>query len=661
MTHSDTRRPSFFWQGVLILCPALALACFVLFALYRESRFSQQQLTMDGSRVAERFTAKFNSTVESNLTLLLHFQNQPLLDPAQDLISVLQNGDVACFTGVIDSSNQLVYPPPSIAAEQYEFPVDDINRTQLALYDDYSNFVLANGTNSETQYQALMSSGVTEPWLSNAKYQHSVALSREGDLERAGVDWMEIIRNRPPIPTRSGWPLQVFAAIQVLRFHLVQPEKEEALNRACSLAIYSGMEDAGYILGKLGSYAGTNSNSSNTKMKAILAGWESVRKTHERVRSAFAALPALANSPMEIIENDSSRVLVWAHKLDNRTAILIQDHDCLAGTAKKTAAETELPQHLGLRLVHAENTFWSSFSPASLDELLTTSPGPGNLQVATFLIDPGYRLRLLKKRLLIILGLCVAEAVILIGFIASWKAFQKQRQISEMRSNFVSSVSHELRAPIASLRLMAEELALDDSSTSSRSHQYHSLMTRECQRLSRLIENVLNFSRQDSGKQTYHFEQKNLNTVVTSATSILEPTAALAQLHIQYRLDATRFPAADSSAFTQVVINLVENAIKHSPPGKIIELITISNENEFVFSVIDHGSGIPIEEQDRIFEQFYRPGSEMRRETQGVGLGLAIVENICAAHGAKIRLKSKPGEGSTFSIHFLLDHQKEHS
>jgi signal transduction histidine kinase len=295
------------------------------------------------------------------------------------------------------------------------------------------------------------------------------------------------------------------------------------------------------------------------------------------------------------------------------------------------------------------------------------------------------------RHTLLLAGLVAASAfAALIGVIASWLAFQRQLRLNELKSNFVSSVSHELRSPIASVRLMAESLERGKVSEAPKQHEYFRFIVQECRRLSSLIENVLDFSRIEQGRKQYDFEPTDLVALTQQTVKLMDTYAAERGVTLKLQLPDSQpstfnpQPFADGKALQQALVNLIDNALKHSPKG---EMVTVgleldpniehptSNIQHPTFGteqparritdhvlrfthhalhlqlwVEDHGGGIPASEHEKIFERFYRSGSELRRQTQGVGIGLSIVKHIVEAHGGRVLVRSAVGQGSRFTI-----------
>ena len=217
-----------------------------------------------------------------------------------------------------------------------------------------------------------------------------------------------------------------------------------------------------------------------------------------------------------------------------------------------------------------------------------------------------------------------------------------------MKSDFIASVSHELRAPIASIRLLAENLQSGAASGERQLGEYHRLIADECRRLSILIDNVLDFARIEQDRKVCRFAETDLEALVRDAVQLMQPRAGG---RIDVELDALAPPVCDGLAIQQALVNLLDNAIKFSAAGtKIAVRVRAAPNACWSLSVEDQGKGIPPAEHRKIFERFYRIGTELRRETQGAGIGLSIVKHIVEAHGGKMEVRSQAGAGAAFTM-----------
>ena len=248
-------------------------------------------------------------------------------------------------------------------------------------------------------------------------------------------------------------------------------------------------------------------------------------------------------------------------------------------------------------------------------------------------------------------------ASILSGALIFIRRARREARLSQMKSDFVSSVSHELRTPLASIKMMAELLAgrfaaKSDAAASAnrRAEQYLGVIQRECERLGRLIENVLSFSKIERGTKNYHFEYEEPAPVLQLALDSFRPHAEAQGFQLTAEL-ADDLPELylDADALVQVMLNLLSNAVKYSDLRKEIRVRAYRHEEGMAVAVSDRGIGIPAEEVSKIFLEFYRVDRRLNTPQQGgMGLGLTLAQNIIAAHGGKFEVRSELGKGSTF-------------
>ncbi|HEV2330297.1 MAG TPA: HAMP domain-containing sensor histidine kinase [Verrucomicrobiae bacterium] len=344
--------------------------------------------------------------------------------------------------------------------------------------------------------------------------------------------------------------------------------------------------------------------------------------------------------------------------------VFIPDYETAAVTVAGEPNLVFFPLPHGRGSVEASK--WQLLGSASQTAGTVAMPDTVAFSVNLYLTDREQMLSAERRRFrLFALLISGAAFSALIGLGAAWRAFYRQQELNEMKINFVSSVSHELRAPIASVRLMAENLERGKIPEAPRQNEYFRFIVQECRRLSSLIENVLDFSRIEQGRKQYEFEPANLIALMQTTVKLMEPYAAEKGVRLE-TADAgvsNIEMEVDSRAIQQALVNLIDNAIKHSPKGETVAVGVEwhntdgdSKPNRLLtraalcLFVADHGPGIPHEEHEKIFERFYRRGSELRRETQGVGIGLSVVQHIVEAHGGRVRVQSEPGKGSRFTI-----------
>lgn len=285
--------------------------------------------------------------------------------------------------------------------------------------------------------------------------------------------------------------------------------------------------------------------------------------------------------------------------------------------------------------------------------------GPIPVRVRVELVEPDRLFAAQRRQRRLFAGLLAgAMGVAGLGLWRTHRAFERERALAEARSNFVSAVSHELRAPLASMRLLAEALEQGRVEEASKRHEYAGFLVQETRRLGTLVENVLDSARIDQGRKRYEFEPLDLERLIAETVRIPAPLAEERGVRLVLRMPGGGPPGGhevvgDAAALQQVLLNLLDNALKHAPSGSAVE-VGLSCDGSGALpvriTVHDEGPGIPPAEQERIFERFYRLGSELRRETQGVGLGLALVRHAVEAHGGRVTVSSQPGAGAEFRV-----------
>jgi signal transduction histidine kinase len=252
--------------------------------------------------------------------------------------------------------------------------------------------------------------------------------------------------------------------------------------------------------------------------------------------------------------------------------------------------------------------------------------------------------------LLLVLSITLFAAYLL------WRDVRREVRLAEMRSQFVSSVSHELKTPLTAIRMFAETLGMGRATDTQTQSEYLETIVNETQRLTRLLNNVLDFSKIEQGKRIYRLEPTCLAEVVQAAARTLQ--YPLAQQGFQLRVEIENgLPAVrvDADAIEQAILNLLTNAMKYSGESREIDLRLHLQGGRAVIAVRDKGIGIPRKEQSRIFEKFYRAPTPENLHVPGTGLGLTLVEHIAKAHGGHVEVQSEPGKGSAFSIHLPLE------
>lgn len=245
------------------------------------------------------------------------------------------------------------------------------------------------------------------------------------------------------------------------------------------------------------------------------------------------------------------------------------------------------------------------------------------------------------------------DAVLIAGVWFVYRSVRREMDFVRMKSDFVSNVSHELRTPLALIRMYAETLEMGRTKTEAKTKEYFATIVRETERLTRLVNNLLNFSRMEAGRKPYVLVDTDLNTVVQSVMATFNDHLVNSGFSPRVTLaEALPVIKADAEALQEALINVIDNAVKYSKHRKYLRVATGAAGGAVFVEVEDHGIGIAHGEQSKIFDTFYRVSGGLVHATRGSGLGLAIAKHIMDAHHGRIDLKSAPGSGSTFTLVF---------
>jgi len=252
-------------------------------------------------------------------------------------------------------------------------------------------------------------------------------------------------------------------------------------------------------------------------------------------------------------------------------------------------------------------------------------------------------------------ALSLVLALAAFGAYLLWRDVRRELHVAALRSQFVSSVSHELKTPLTAIRMFAETLRMGRLADPALRNEYLDTIVNESERLTRLLNNVLDFSRIEGGRKTYQFSAHDMAVIVRTAVRTMHYPFARQGFELRVEIEEGLPPVlGDADALEQAILNLLANALKYSGDARRIELRLARGGPWVVIGVRDWGVGIAPVDQRRIFDKFFRVERPENRLIPGTGLGLTLVEHIVRSHGGRVEVDSVPGGGSTFRIHLPL-------
>ena len=309
------------------------------------------------------------------------------------------------------------------------------------------------------------------------------------------------------------------------------------------------------------------------------------------------------------------------------------------------------------------------------DSVFTTEPTPLNQikQKKQIWLFPNYYLGIRLKgqtveelaRSRFYRNLFLSVILDLILLIVIWFVYRnilKEIELARMKSDFVSNVSHELKTPLSLIRMFAETLEMNRVASQEKKQEYYRVISQETERLTHLVNNILNFSRIEAGRKEYNFQTIELNDLVKKVLENYNYHLRQNGFEVKMKL-AEKLPAVkvDEESLSEALLNLIDNAIKYSHDEKFIAVKTGIDDSTVFLEVEDHGIGIDHAQKEKIFDKFYRVSGGLVHNTKGSGLGLTLVRNIMDAHNGKVKVDSQIGKGSRFTLYLpkvINDHDQ---
>ena len=282
-------------------------------------------------------------------------------------------------------------------------------------------------------------------------------------------------------------------------------------------------------------------------------------------------------------------------------------------------------------------------------------------KIALIFDDPQYMTSLIEQRTKVFrtTSILVASFSIVLGFLFL-RDMRRKLQLADLKNDLVANVTHELKTPLASSRLLLDTLINQPDLPRDKIESYLTHLSKENSRLCRLVEHFLAFSKLEKNQYQFQIKTICLDDLIDELNEAIQGRFPTQKQRISYECTEEEiYVNGDIQSLVTVIVNLLENALKFSEFTQKVELKIVPVENELVFSVKDKGIGISQRDQKKVFEQYYQADNRLSRKYEGSGLGLNIVKTVLKAHKSDIKIESTPGEGSCFSFGLTIEKEVE--
>lgn len=646
--------------GITVLIPALVLSYFALSSIRAEELYVDADIERRAEVVVEQVHheaegsfGRFEGSTRDRLA-----QNQSPLTALADLSPYLR----AAFR--FDANGNLVAP--------FALPQSDGNPEPNAFYR--RTFLEARGLEQENEFRKA-----AERFRAAARAANSPALAGEAELARAGairragfaaeaeVAYTTVYADYANLRDQYGFQIGDRAALELA---LVAAERDPELGYGALTDLVDKLLAAKWTIGRPG--------------EAAVA-----RLALAKLERTGADPDWLGRSRTRLDERKNQ--LYWAERLSSGLALLIEDRSTGQRSDPGEFRYTEQREagalwatvwwnddlyafafdHVALVRDLAEAARHADSLDADVRAMLLTTTPPQHTIVARTLqpwfptltvavgpIDPeGLVATKQRKRVARIVIVLIAVGMSIVGVVLAARLLNRELESAKMKADFAANVSHELRSPITQIRLKGEALQLGLIYDDTDRQAHYDAIVHESERLSRLVDNVLDFSSIERGAKRYTFRPEDLGEIVQNSVESARNTLESRGLDIELDVpDDLPVIWVDREAVSQVITNLLSNAAKYGAEGGWVGIrARRSGDHHVKLAISDKGIGIPAEEQARIFDRFYRSADPKVRRFRGTGIGLTIVRYIVEEHGGEIRVDSTPGNGTTFFITFPLE------
>ena len=651
-----------------ILIPGSILVYFSIQNIVSQKELTEKRLIEEENEIATDLAEYFQLYLSDCATtffnrvdsLALHFQKD---------ISILDSLASVRQVFILDKKGGFIWPHFLREARTQQKYLRSQRFAQALAAAEKSEFAKSNPTDATRLYREALKAAKNEAGLATATNGLARALAKRGLIKQAQEQYRVLAKQYGSIVDDNGLPFGHYALHQLIRFS--SRNQSELIVKDIDAILSSFLngeipltKHTDVLLQEVSNWLKDTDDHVAQTIQPIAQDVKRIRellsfasqhgsslRRYIADRDGSVSRPKLGDFEAVIESSGGKPSLLLLDRVSDKPdfAGFEVDLDGLREEMLAYAVKSKTSFDFKIDIVYRDQTTQVAGDPLTTTKELSPLVPSWRTYVSTK--DPEIiNSYIAKRRLVYGIGLVFLIAGMSFGVVLVLRDVSRERRLAQLRTDFVSNVSHELKTPLTSIRMLAETMRLGRIRKKSEVQEYLSMIVSESERLSRLINTVLDFSKIDQGNKRYDLQPTNLSEVLQAVIGVMEKTMNEKGFDLKTDIAPNVQTVADADAIEQAMLNLVSNAIKYSRERKEISIRLWANEQSIYAQVADKGVGIPASEQKRIFEKFYQAHIGHEHDTGGAGLGLTVVKHILDGHDGKIELESKVGAGSTFTI-----------
>ncbi len=701
----DWQKRAIILFAAIVLIFSVILTVFAIREAEREKLVKQREINQELERIAasinEQVVTSIRETEELSSRLLNSTKGNLNESELTNVASrIEENEDLVAEIFYVDRSERVIFPSfkplyyLSIASEYSNRSSAKIEENQLFKSAEAAEYKARNYSLAISTYRQLMRS--TSDRSSSALIMNRIArcYKLSGNFDRSIQTYKQIVSDYLNESSSDGIPYALIALYQMGGIY--SNVDKELDSREAFLELYDGLLESRWSLSQ------TQFQFYLKKIKAELAGVRAEIDDEEAGKSL-----AERWTELQQLEKDKLKRMSKIEDIAQKIIPLIETRKTASG--RSSGSFSHISQSKGKKIHMASYTFLERdsifgftidheylkneilpfilekvslrkgfFVQVTDDEENVVTGGEASLPDApypqlSYSQDfkenfPPWKVKIYQalpseaesqfrlRRNIYVLSVGVVIVALLFGGVLAIRSTAKELKLAKLKSEFVSTVSHEFRTPLTSIRYLAELLQRGRVKEESKKQQYYESITHESERLSRLIENILDFSKIEAGMKEYEFEKMDFAELCRDVVSRFQEQVAPQEFTIESEI-SEELPKifADREALSRALFNLLDNAVKYSRESRKATFRAWSDQGNIYIKVEDQGIGISQDDQGKVFEKFYRSGDIHNSSIKGSGIGLTIVFHIAKAHGGEVLLESDLGKGTKVIIQLPRD------